>query len=634
MALGVALLFLIYVVVRNAWVCDDAYITFRTVFNFAEGYGPVYNIDERVQTFTNPLWMLLVSIVYLVSDEVYFTNILLSVVLTTCCIYLFVARIAHWTVVAFFSLLLLGTSKAFVEFSTSGMENALTHLLVVLFAWVHLEWDEAPDKLLWLSVIAGLGALNRIDTILLFAPGLAWAFWTVRSRRSVAQIALGFLPFAVWELFAVVYYGFPFPNTAYAKLNTAIPTLELVWQGLLYYVNSADWDPVTLLTIGSALLLAALGKERRSAPLSLGLVLYLLYVLKVGGDFMSGRFFSAPLLLGVIILSRVLPRGIPGIAIGTVLLLTGVAGPRCPLFVHSGIDVAGKRLDTRGIADERLWYNAVGSFATLSRQSDVLAHETDDRSKVKLDRPVPLWHDTIGFVGYRIGPRAHIVDRWALADPLLARLPMAYEPEWRIGHFTRYLPRGYEETLRTGRNAIEDEDLAVFYDKLTVITRGGIFSWNRFREIVKVNVGAYDHLIDTEYYRYPSVPHAEWVDLQRYVARGTPFDAPGNILILEGRPLKVDLGQLFHNPEIEIGLGGHDAHEIKFFVNRRETGKVHVGPASPREAGMFAYQLRLGSEITTPGYDRVTIEPLSGDGRYSLGHIRIPGVPHPVYFGE
>ena len=42
----------------NAWISDDAYITFRTVHNLVAGYGPVYNITDRVQTFTNPLWML------------------------------------------------------------------------------------------------------------------------------------------------------------------------------------------------------------------------------------------------------------------------------------------------------------------------------------------------------------------------------------------------------------------------------------------------------------------------------------------------------------------------------------------------------------------------------------------------
>jgi hypothetical protein len=43
------------VLIRTAWICDDAYITFRTIDNFINGYGLRWNIAERVQTYTNPL---------------------------------------------------------------------------------------------------------------------------------------------------------------------------------------------------------------------------------------------------------------------------------------------------------------------------------------------------------------------------------------------------------------------------------------------------------------------------------------------------------------------------------------------------------------------------------------------------
>jgi hypothetical protein len=40
---------------------DDAYITLRTVDNWVNGRGLVWNTAERVQTYTHPLWMLLLS---------------------------------------------------------------------------------------------------------------------------------------------------------------------------------------------------------------------------------------------------------------------------------------------------------------------------------------------------------------------------------------------------------------------------------------------------------------------------------------------------------------------------------------------------------------------------------------------
>src|ERR1700743_1067969 len=76
LALGVFL----YVLIRTAWVCDDAYIIFRTVDNFANGFGPRWNVDERVQAYTCPLWMFVLTSVYACSREIFYTSITLSII--------------------------------------------------------------------------------------------------------------------------------------------------------------------------------------------------------------------------------------------------------------------------------------------------------------------------------------------------------------------------------------------------------------------------------------------------------------------------------------------------------------------------------------------------------------------------
>jgi hypothetical protein len=50
LVLGVLLAAFAALVVRNAWLSDDAYITFRTVDNFIHGYGLTWNVAERVQS--------------------------------------------------------------------------------------------------------------------------------------------------------------------------------------------------------------------------------------------------------------------------------------------------------------------------------------------------------------------------------------------------------------------------------------------------------------------------------------------------------------------------------------------------------------------------------------------------------
>ena len=43
---------------RDAWTCDDAYIVFRYARNLVNGLGLVFNAGERVEGFTDLLWVL------------------------------------------------------------------------------------------------------------------------------------------------------------------------------------------------------------------------------------------------------------------------------------------------------------------------------------------------------------------------------------------------------------------------------------------------------------------------------------------------------------------------------------------------------------------------------------------------
>jgi len=103
---------------------------------------------------------------------------------------------------------------------------------------------------------------------------------------------------------------------------------------------------------------------------------------------------------------------------------------------------------------------------------------------------------SIGYLGYFAGPSVFIIDQYALADPLLARLPIPNPKEWRIGHFIREVPEGYVESLVTGSNRLADPDLAEYYAKLKLITAGKIFDPERLKTILEMNLGKYDRLIE------------------------------------------------------------------------------------------------------------------------------------------
>jgi len=268
--LGLVLATYVLVVLRTAWLCDDAYITFRTVDNFVRGYGLTWNVNERVQAYTHPLWMFLVSACYFFTREIFFTSILLSGVVSLLVVLVLVLRLAPSLSASIAGVAFLCSSKAFVDYSTSGLENPLTHLLLGVFVWLYLKKTLTPKTLFLLSLIAGLAAFNRMDTILLFLPAMICALWQKPHPRSLVMVVLGFLPFVVWELFSLFYYGFLFPNTAYAKLDSGIPASLLAKQGCNYLLNSLQLDPLTSVTIALACIWTLLRRQWPRLPLVLG----------------------------------------------------------------------------------------------------------------------------------------------------------------------------------------------------------------------------------------------------------------------------------------------------------------------------------------------------------------------------
>ncbi len=501
-----ALLLLVLLAVRRAWIGDDAYITLRTVDNFIHGYGLRWNVAERVQTYTHPLWMLLLSLFYAVTREGFYTTILLSLALAMSAAGLAAFAAARAPLSGALGVLILAMSSSFVDYTSSGLENALAYLLLVILCVLFWRLPASPRKVLWVSLLASLGMVNRMDSVLLVLPGVLLAFWQSRSRRALGALALGQLPFLLWEIFAVIYYGFLFPNTAYAKLNTGIPTAQLIHQGFVYLQDAWMRDPILWLTIGAGLATIIIAREWRSLALWVGVLLHLAYVVWVGGDFMGGRFLTAPFLLCVLLIARLNFSGswkryawLGACALAAIVAGFSAATPSPEVGRGKSWDAINEKT---GIADERYFYYKACGLITAGRKKDPPTFEWRFQGETlrRLDRGVEV-AESVGMLGYFAGPRVHLVDKLALTDPLLARLPALYNPRWRIGHFKRLVPDGYVDTLRSGQNQLSDPRLSLYYEQLSLITRGALFSAQRWRAIWKMNSGQLDDLIDRDAYR-------------------------------------------------------------------------------------------------------------------------------------
>lgn len=509
LAVVLSLAVFVFIVVRSAWLSDDAYITFRTVDNFTNGYGLRWNIDERVQTYTNPLWMLLTSAAYFVSREIYYTILCFSIIVSAAAVALIASRLARSFTVAILSVTILTCSKAFVDFSTSGLENPLTHLLLALFFITYLSGKLGEQRIPLLSLLASLCVVNRLDTALLLVPALAVALYERRSWRNAAIILLGAAPLLVWELFSLSYYGFLVPNTAYAKLNAGVSAARLAERGGRYLIVSGKLDPLTVIVITVGIVAPFIMRDRRTIPIAIGILFYVVYVTKIGGDFMVGRFLTAPFFCAIVVMVAVpfVPKTSVWVPIFALVLLVGALIPLSPLRSTENYGADHEQVDkdidkNYGIADERAYYYP-GSGLLRARRG--LAMPTDTMAnkgrEIRVQGTTTVQFPAIGYYGFFAGPQVRIVDNLGIGDALLARLPPIRTTQFRVGHFKREVPAGYFETRATGRNVIQDPRVAQYYDKLAIITKGPLFSKQRWIEMIKFNLGRYNDLIPPPSYR-------------------------------------------------------------------------------------------------------------------------------------
>jgi arabinofuranosyltransferase len=505
------LLYFLFIFFKNAWVADDAYISFRSVEQLFAGHGPRWNIDERVQVYTSPLWFMLLCLARVFTSDLFIASVLLSAL---CCVgCLWVARQAirndrQW----FLFVLVASGAWAVMDFTSSGLENPLLYLLISCYLWsvkLFLEQESLVDKKKAFSGLLGslgLLAIARHDMatlVLIPSVYLLYRGWKVFGIHFLLkQSYLVWAPLLIWTIFSVVYYGVPFPNTAYAKMLHGISRHELVDFGKLYLLVSMRWD--YFVQIAFAGLFVSLLWKRSLLLLCLvaGVGLNLFYVVYVGGDFMQGRFISVPVLFSALAASMFirLPDRVSTSLL--VLLVVLVMYWHVPLKqpAEDGFDLnQGKRhYSWHGILNERNFYFKTNSlWAWWHRNPDkvfpdhkwcAMGKRASERNKEAAD------FGGIGMYGYCAGLQLIVIDRLALGEPFLARLPKPPTREWRAGHFHRDYPRGYYESRISGENHLLSPRLAELWDDVVLLTRAPLFTAERWRAIWRINSGYYSDI--------------------------------------------------------------------------------------------------------------------------------------------
>lgn len=284
----------------RAWtfVCDDAYISFRYAVNLAEHGALEYNVGERVEGYTNFLWVIVLALgtaVGIAPEALapWLTQLgaLAAAAAVVALVRALRGRTGAWEAVDLVPAILLAAAPEFVVWAHGGLETscAAALALAAMAATASGRWRAA-------GVLTALAGLTRIDAAL--PVGVFVGAWTIghvvtgrRERlpgRWAAAEALLWAagPLLAHALFRLVYYGEWLPNTWEVKRHGAL--LRDTY-GVWYL---AAWAQGLKLAWASPLL--ALVRGRHLAVLLPALAV-LAYAWSVGGDFMAySRFLVVP----------------------------------------------------------------------------------------------------------------------------------------------------------------------------------------------------------------------------------------------------------------------------------------------------------------------------------------------------
>jgi len=271
-------------------------ISMRYAKNFVEHHGLVWNVGERVEGFTNPLWTLIMVLVIRFFGT-HYAPLAMQVLGGLTCIALFAVywragiknkanELGVWA-----GVLLLMLSYPISYWGLSGMEATAVCLVFTLATGAQYSYENGNSKnpLILLSGLIAIAYCLRPDGWLPIIPFfVASAFDSIKEKNYLRLVrACGIAGSAVLVVTAsrLIYYGKLVPNTYVLKVEGYTLLLRLT-NGLAYVRQFWFENSILLFLIAVAAL-----SRRRIAYLNIFAALITFgYQIYVGGDpWMSWR---------------------------------------------------------------------------------------------------------------------------------------------------------------------------------------------------------------------------------------------------------------------------------------------------------------------------------------------------------
>jgi arabinofuranosyltransferase len=293
---------------------DDAYISYRYGKNFMNGEGLVYNPGEYVEGYTNFLWTLITAPFTKVSAvDVSILSSSLGLIISIANI-LLVALISrqfnskaakYMKFLVLLPALFLALDDSIAFWAIGGMEFPMYTLFILGIIYNYFKMNESPRHLYYLVAFLMLCTLTRPEGNMIFVITFVHMVLFRKKINNFTKVIITII--ISYALFCTAYYGFKYlfygqliPNTFYAKGVTDFKmNLVLGAKYLALCTGTRMYIFVFILFIPFK---EAFKESRLSYLISFSLV-YVTYLVLVGGDWMIANRFFVPVLPILYILS-------------------------------------------------------------------------------------------------------------------------------------------------------------------------------------------------------------------------------------------------------------------------------------------------------------------------------------------
>jgi len=223
---------------------DDSYIYYTYAKNIAEGNGYVYNLGEKVNATTSPLYTLLLAVLYFIAKDIspdifpLLGNFLAVISLAT--IVFCVSKLLDKdNALKFFPLLFL--LNPLLKFGF-GMETFFNLSLITLSVLMYRK-----KKFIFSAFFAGLSVLARLDSILFAAVLFLYYIITYKKLPPLKAILIFLITITPWFVFSIFYFDSFLPTSISVKLSQG--NFNMFGEGFVFLEGIRSKIPGTIWSV-------------------------------------------------------------------------------------------------------------------------------------------------------------------------------------------------------------------------------------------------------------------------------------------------------------------------------------------------------------------------------------------------